>query len=138
MNKEITYDKHDVDWYACQDGSQVVKVPTATYIIFPPDENGIAYMKKNKTKSKGAVGLQAIYDWVYKDLKEKHNKQQHIWLVKKRGHWDNQKASDKQIALIKKLDPSKKLDVEKLTTGDASRMIKALLYGESAITKGGN
>ncbi len=136
MNTEIAYEKHDVDWFECQDGSQIITVPTATYVIFPPDENGNAYMKKNKTKSKGAVPLQEIYDWVYTDLKKNHNKQKHLWFTKKRNYWDNQKASEKQIALIQKLAPSKKLDIAKMTAGDASCMIKTLLYGESAI-KGG-
>lgn len=137
MNTEIAYEKHDVDWYESKDGSQIISVPTATYVIFPPDENGNAFMKKNKTKSKGAVPLQQIYDWIYTDLKKNHNKEKHLWFAKQRGHWDNQKASDKQIALIKKLAPNKQLDIAKLTTGDASYMIKTLLYSETAITKGG-
>ncbi len=131
MDKGILYNSHDVNWQRLTNGNMVVAIPSTTYIIDEPDSEGNVLLNRNSKYAKSRMDLQYIYDYVYVELTKNHSRYEHLWSKEKRKYIDNAKATQKQIDLILKLDP-KFGDVSKLSCGDASIIIKELLYGNSA------
>ncbi|MEG1925808.1 MAG: DEAD/DEAH box helicase [Ruthenibacterium sp.] len=130
MAKEIGVDAHGVNWFALPDGGEILTIPGVTYRIEPPDDGNNVLLHKNKHTAKAPMPVQFIYDFVYQDLKKNHGTAKHLWCKEKNRYWDNERLTDKQLQLINKLAPDYKVDANHMTRGDASALIKTLLYGK--------
>lgn len=128
LDKGKGVDLHGVAWIHLKNGGYVLRVPNMVYRISAPDQNGCVYLRKNKKSAKSPMPPQFVLDYVYQDLCKNHPHDKHIWDAKKRRIWDNQPATDAQVALIQKLNKDCNIDIHKMTRGDASGLIQTLLY----------
>ena len=130
MDKGIGVDMHDIAWIALKNGGYILPIPNVIYKISKPLPDGTVYLRRNKACSKTALPQQYIFDWVYQDLKAKHENCRHIWDKSQRRHWDNQPVTSAQISLIRRLAPDYKIDTKNMRRGEASALIQNLLYAK--------
>ena len=130
MDKGIGVDMHDIAWIALRNGGYILPIPNVIYKISKPLPDGTVYLRRNKACSKTALPQQYIFDWVYQDLKAKHENCRHIWDKSQRRHWDNQPVTSAQISLIRRLAPDYKIDTKNMRRGEASALIQNLLYAK--------
>ncbi|MEG2842725.1 MAG: hypothetical protein RR900_04520, partial [Ruthenibacterium sp.] len=123
-------DAHGVNWFTLPDGGEILTIPGVTYRIEPPDDGNNVLLHKNKHVTNAPMPVQFIYDFVYQDLKKNHAIAKHVWLKEENKYWNNERLTDKQLQLINKLAPDYKVDANHMTRGDASALIKTLLYGK--------
>lgn len=136
MEKGKGVDLHGVAWVELKNGGYILPVPNMLYRISAPDEAGNVFLRKNKKCSKAAVPPQFVFDFVYQDLQKNHPHDRHIWDKSKRHVWDHQPITNQQYALIRRLAPDYKIDAQKMTRGDASRVIQLLLYKKDELEEG--
>lgn len=130
MDKGIGVDMHDIAWIALKNGGYILPIPNVIYKISKPLPDGTVYLRRNKACAKVALPQQYIFDWVYQDLKAKHENCRHIWDKSQRRHWDNQPVTSAQISLIRRLAPDYKIDTKNMRRGEASALIQNLLYAK--------
>lgn len=130
MDKGIGVDMHDIAWIALKNGGYILPIPNVIYKISKPLPDGTVYLRRNKACAKTALPQQYIFDWVYQDLKAKHENCRHIWDKSQRRHWDNQPVTSAQISLIRRLAPDYKIDTKNMKRGEASALIQNFLYAK--------
>ena len=130
MDKGIGVDMHDIAWIALKNGGYILPIPNVIYKISKPLPDGTVYLRRNKACAKVALPQQYIFDWVYQDLKAKHENCRHIWDKSQRRHWDNQPVTSAQISLIRRLASVYKIDTKNMRRGEASALIQNLLYAK--------
>lgn len=130
MDKGIGVDMHDIAWIALKNGGYILPIPNVIYKISKPLPDGTVYLRRNKACAKTALPQQYIFDWVYQDLKAKHENCRHIWDKSQRRHWDNQPVTSAQISLIRRLAPDYKIDTKNMRRGEASALIQNFLYAK--------
>lgn len=130
MDKGVGVDMHDIAWIALKNGGYILPIPNVIYKISKPLPDGTVYLRRNKACAKVALPQQYIFDWVYQDLKAKHENCRHIWDKSQRRHWDNQPVTSAQISLIRRLAPDYKIDTKNMRRGEASALIQNLLYAK--------
>lgn len=122
-SKEREYDTHHVNWYILPNNNFILHLPNNEYIMLDaPDELGNTIYEGKEMK------MQEAFDEVYEYLCANKKDAEMIWNLEKVKHWANDKATEKQKILIKKIMPG--FNTKKLSKFEASQVLNRLMSGK--------
>ncbi len=122
---EQRYNTHEVNYFKMPDGSLVCGLKEGRRLrIPPPDDLGRVHLPD------GAVlPMQAALDGAYRTLCKEHEDERYIWDLAALRRWGSKPASDKQMALLRRLCKGRYELPEELNKMQANAMLNRLLNG---------